>query len=785
MATAGETALAGIIDWIGCCMKDGNLSHDKIDELLMNQSENGNIQTLVGAGLGSLVQELAIMEMKEKLIVPGAVKFHDFLLNAGEKEQSLTSCLKTCLEVASHTANPLVKIAKSIDKAFPDEGTCARRVGTIFNDLFLIGDSRALCSFRNCVKGYLASLLKDHHRRALVESMDDADTGDSCSEKEDNDEAAGSCEQDILPLEEFSKYIVQLEWFSLCEEPLSEVLCKETEKHVLKRCRERFDTGLLSRVCSWLDSVVLAWLLTVLEGCLPDKLRIQEKFHQWKARLEFHVFETLCNLRMSELFDIITDFPDSSSALEDLKDCLLRTHQYRELVMNLRQILATRLLHPGANTAQILDVYIATIKALRLLDPTGVLLEAISEPIKNYLRKRNDTVRCIVTSLTDDSNSDLYEELGRGENMQPIAQNFDESDDENEDAEETEEWKPDPIGADSRKTSRSRRSSDILGMLIHIYGSKELFVNEYRLMLADKLLTSLDFDAEREVRNLELLKLRFGESSLLQCEIMIKDIEDSKRINANIKKTLRGRGPENNSMVEDLDVTIVSKQFWPGLHGEDIQVHPAIQKRMKDVSHEYSVLKNPRSLVWKTNLGLAHLELEFDNGKTKDYYVNPLLATIMLHVCERPLWKAYDLAEVTGLDVDVLNKRIAYWVSLGVVRSQRNSKGETTYAAVENLSEDHSAVNVHNEEGANESAVSADAQLAEEMMVYESFVRGMLNNYDSLPLEKIHNNLKMFVSVGEHKYDKSTSQLASFLDSLVAKEVLVCTSDGGFALKKR
>lgn len=59
-------------------------------------------------------------------------------------------------------------------------------------------------------------------------------------------------------------------------------------------------------------------------------------------------------------------------------------------------------------------------------------------------------------------------------------------------------------------------------MLVSIYGSKELFVSEYRLMLADKLLNNLDYHTDKEVQNLELLKLRFGEASLHHCEIMIR-----------------------------------------------------------------------------------------------------------------------------------------------------------------------------------------------------------------------------------------------------------------------
>lgn len=42
-----------------------------------------------------------------------------------------------------------------------------------------------------------------------------------------------------------------------------------------------------------------------------------------------------------------------------------------------------------------------------------------------------------------------------------------------------------------------------------------------------------------QVRNIELLKLRFGESNLYLCEVMVKDITDSKRINSHIVSQLK------------------------------------------------------------------------------------------------------------------------------------------------------------------------------------------------------------------------------------------------------
>lgn len=53
----------------------------------------------------------------------------------------------------------------------------------------------------------------------------------------------------------------------------------------------------------------------------------------------------------------------------------------------------------------------------------------------------------------------------------------------------------------------------------------------------------------------------------------------------------------------------------------------------------------------------------------------------------------------------------------------------------------------------------------------ESLVVGMLTNFPSLPLDRIHNMLKMFVS--EPPYDKTADQLEGFLTHLVAEEKLV------------
>jgi len=69
-------------------------------------------------------------------------------------------------------------------------------------------------------------------------------------------------------------------------------------------------------------------------------------------------------------------------------------------------------------------------------------------------------------------------------------------------------WEPDPVEADPLKGGRNRRKVDMLGMIVGIIGSKDQLVNEYRVMLAEKLLNKSDYDIDSEIRTLELLKVR-------------------------------------------------------------------------------------------------------------------------------------------------------------------------------------------------------------------------------------------------------------------------------------
>ncbi|XP_038707885.1 anaphase-promoting complex subunit 2 [Tripterygium wilfordii] len=553
------------------------------------------------------------------------------------------------------------------------------------------------------------------------------------------------------------------------------------------------------------SSVPKSPLASVAPSFYPGSNAPSEGLVRWRLRLEYFAYETLQDLRIGKLFEIIVDYPESSPAIEDLKQCLEYTGQHSKLVESFISALKYRLLTAGASTNDILHQYVSTIKALRTIDPAGVFLEAVGEPIRDYLKGRKDTIKCIVTMLTDgtggnpnasgNSGDSLLEELNRDEeNLENTGTDDDFNIDDKQAWINAMRWEPDPVEADPLKGSRNRRKVDILGMIVGIIGSKDQLVNEYRVMLAEKLLNKSDYDIDSEIRTLELLKIHFGESSMQRCEIMLNDLIDSKRANTNIKMN-RSQTPHTGSeagdtavSLDNLDATIISSNFWPPIQDESLNVPQPVDKLLSDYAQRFHEIKTPRKLIWKKNLGTVKLELQFED-RAMQFTVAPIHAAIIMKFQDQPSWTSKDLAAATGVPVDILNRRTNFWISKGILlESPGQDLNDHVFTLLEIVDSDESIGNGRNEEllvGDEEGERSVDSvedQIRKEMTVYEKFIMGMLTNFGSMALDRIHNTLKMFC-VADPPYDKSLQQLQSFLSGLVSEEKLELR-DGMYFLKK-
>ncbi|KAK3205223.1 hypothetical protein Dsin_019269 [Dipteronia sinensis] len=333
-------------------------------------------------------------------------------------------------------------------------------------------------------------------------------------------------------------------------------------------------------------------------------------------------------------------------------------------------------------------------------------------------------------------------------------------------------------------------------MVVSIIGSKDQLVNEYRVMLAEKLLNKSDYDIDSEIRTLELLKIHFGESSMQRCEIMLNDLIDSKRTNTNIKATAKKQSQtgaelgENGVSLDILDATIISSNFWPPMQDEALIVPGSVDKLLSDYATRFKEIKTPRKLLWKKNLGTVKLELQFDD-RAVQFTVAPVHAAIIVQFQDQTSWTSKNLATAIGVPGDLLNRRINFWISKGILaESVGTDSNDHVYTLVEGMVDSSkTGVNsgsceellVGDEEG-ERSVASIEDQIRIEMTIYEKFIMGMLTNFGSMALDRIHNTLKMFC-VSDPTYDKSLQQLQSFLSGLVSEEKLEFR-DGMYFLKK-
>lgn len=107
-------------------------------------------------------------------------------------------------------------------------------------------------------------------------------------------------------------------------------------------------------------------------------------------------------------------------------------------------------------------------------------------------RGRPDTIRCIVANLVGDKESgDSLADVD--EPVQPLSQvQMEDYSDPN--------WEPEPI--DAGPDFRKNKPSDTISTLVSIYDSKDLFIKELQVLLAQRLLAVQDGNFDNEVRSL-------------------------------------------------------------------------------------------------------------------------------------------------------------------------------------------------------------------------------------------------------------------------------------------
>ncbi|KAL4788376.1 hypothetical protein BJX76DRAFT_176215 [Aspergillus varians] len=531
-------------------------------------------------------------------------------------------------------------------------------------------------------------------------------------------------------------------------------------------------------------------------------------------------FARLGALRIGELFDVVVEWPASSGAIEDLRHFTTHPAARHHLTNSFSAALNRRLLHPGASTVEILQVYISIIRAFNLLDPKGVLLDRIARPIRRYLRDRDDTVKAIVGGLLADpadadgrntsSSSETLVELSA--ELSKAHQNSLRNDSGELDWDDMN-WMPDPV--DAAPDYRKSKSSDVIGSLISLFESKETFVREMQNMLAEQLLHKRA-EFEQEMSVLELLKLRFGDTALQACEVMLRDIFDSRRVDTVVRNDQGMAGTvHGDEDAPELHAKILSHFFWPEIQGQQFKVPDEITELQQRYSEGFESLKQSRKLTWLNGLGQVTVELDLEDRvfveEVTTWQATVIYAFNSPTTTDEVVTKTTsELAEQLDMSAVLVRSACLFWVSRRILTEvQRDAFRvlETLPPTKDSLAKDsdntsatgiagpHSAgdeidvdVNITSsaDAAANAAAAaaaaekeSAEAAAMEKMNLYWQFIVGMLTNQGAMPLQHIVMMLKIAVPGG---FPFSNEELREFLAGMVSKGKLEIVSGGNYKI---
>lgn len=255
---------------------------------------------------------------------------------------------------------------------------------------------------------------------------------------------------------------------------------------------------------------------------------------------------------------------------------------------------------------------------------------------------------------------------------------------------------------------------------------------------------------------IELLKLRFGEQALQFCDIMLKDIATSKRMNKLIH--------DENEEIKQLQTMIISHLFWPSFRNDTLKLPPPILDLFQNFQTEYRNIKKDRKIDWIPFLGVVDLEIDF-NGETKSFSVNPFQATILYYFQEKPEWNLHDLAEIMDVSFDNVKRKINFWVGHGIIQND----GKDIYRLLEQGEEKAVQHQPADDELGESSLTSADEAKDAMWFLCFNFINAFLTNQGAMGLDKIH---FMLTSLMRDEYRATPVELRNFLNQKVKDDVI-------------
>lgn len=310
---------------------------------------------------------------------------------------------------------------------------------------------------------------------------------------------------------------------------------------------------------------------------------------------------------------------------------------------------------------------------------------------------------------------------------------------------------------------------------------KGTFIKELQNVLGERLLRSEDYNFEKELELLRMFRMRFEEYHITQCEIMLRDAFDSRRIDEEVHSVI---DPIRRSNEPDFHAKMISKYYWPALRDETFVLPRGLAAIAERYGTQYRWVKADRRLEWLNALGRVSVELELSDRTIAEEVTTWQAAVIyQFHSDDSNTLATSTLTDIISalqMDESLVRAALTFWVGKLVLRE--STSAPDTFTVLERLpSSDSSASATQANNVAAAAAAAAQAETAaasstlkssadllqDNAKIYSSFIVGMLTNQGAMPAKRVHMMLKMVVPGG---FPFEQEELVGFMNELVKEE---------------
>ena len=470
-----------------------------------------------------------------------------------------------------------------------------------------------------------------------------------------------------------------------------------------------------TRTQEWLGQKVIAWVNSVFPSA-SVVAGIPELNARLRRHTSAHTYDVFAGVWVPLAYDLSLAYPATEDALCDLRTCLEHSpHLYSELRLALLRSARGRLLTVGASTSSIILAFIKLVKAVKLVDPTGIILTSVAAPIRDYLRHRQDAVQCVVDAFVHKTSSEIEDAFRQKPQTAAAAAATA--------ASSPFDWSPDPVSPDPTfslarmaaqaapstadngssnnsidtvQTVSETHTSDIIELLEEIWGGPEAFTSRYVVALAESLLAKPDHTTE--AAQVELLKQRFGDYLMQGCDIMLRDVmQGEDEASGPSTPTQRRRGGPNFYLpvlkkqqqqhqqqqttttttqrigARRFSADVLSHLYWPeGMLDKDASVvkhfPPSVCRDMARYAKTDPKRFLCKKIVWTGDLGYVDLDIRAPGARSaRKFTVPPVYATVIHEFAKQSTLSVADVAERLEVSQESARKCLAFWAKNNVL----------------------------------------------------------------------------------------------------------------------